>query len=488
MSRRDRIITVELGRLMAGLVPIDAPEIHFLDPFAGEGMLTAAVCDLVRQSRTRKKITVDLFEADPARFAILQQNLAAIKSTLEQAKHKFEANCVQQNFLKARADLLETPPLFSDSAAYPEYNFILATLPDFRLNHLNLPETLFAAGHLDSFLLFVKLAAQLLAEKGELITLMPRKYSAGSFYKSFRKWFLLKFKPVEICLLPPEQFRLRVFAEPVLVKFKKIRHFPSDIGITAASSADFEIDHTVRIPTEEIVQRHDPDRVLHIPANAHDLLVLQLVQGWSLRLDGLGFRVASGKITPAEAREFSEETAPEAPWLPVIRAGHLTEFSLVFPNPELAKIQQVSDTAAARQFALKNQRYVLVNRLQQKNRPYPLLAIYYAPALFLSEQILLDQQVNYISRQRGKLSLFEALGLMALLNSNLIHRYLKLINGKRPVSTSQLNHLPLPDIEKIVEIGTALNSEKEIDRQMINQIVGEKLALPEKLQRVLLAD
>lgn len=469
-----------LARLMAGWASISNKQLYFLDPFAGSGQLTTAVCEFISKLPEPRKVKIDLFEPNPAQFSALQKNLATCEKLLKNAGHELRANPVPRHFFEVAAGWLETPPLFS-SAESPEYDFILATLPDFRLADLQLPATLFAAGHLDSFTLLMKLAARLLADKGELITLMPRKYGAGLFYKSFRRWLFSELKPTAFCLLPPEIFSLQVFTEPVLVQFKKIRQFPEQIQITATAPPDFLPTHPVKVPTDEILSHRDPDRVLHIPVDAADLELLQFIQTWPLRLDGLGFHAASGKITPKEAGELPVPANEAEPWLPVVWAGNLTEFGLEFPNPELTKIQQVNDSAAARALSVENQRYVLVHRPQQKNRPYPLLAIYHAPAVFPGTRLLLDHEISFITRQRGKFSLFEALGLMALLNSNLVHRYLGLLNGARPVSASQLNRLPLPGIETIIEIGTALNAAREINRELLNRIVGEKLNLSENL-------
>ncbi len=69
--------------------------------------------------------------------------------------------------------------------------------------------------------------------------------------------------------------------------------------------------------------------------------------------------------------------------------------------------------------------------------------------------------MNYIYRRRGTLAPEEARGLSTLLNSALIDRYFRILNGNTQVNATELRALPLPPLAVIRKLGQAVTREED---------------------------
>ena len=76
------------------------------------------------------------------------------------------------------------------------------------------------------------------------------------------------------------------------------------------------------------------------------------------------------------------------------------------------------------------------------------------------EQIGLENHLNYIYKANGELSLDEAFGLAALLNTSLVDTFFRMMNGNTQVNVIDIHNLPFPPIEKIREVGKLVRQKK----------------------------
>lgn len=111
---------------------------------------------------------------------------------------------------------------------------------------------------------------------------------------------------------------------------------------------------------------------------------------------------------------------------------------------------------------IPSKNYVLVKRFSTKEGKQRINAGIYLGDTFDLDYIGIENHVNYIYKEEGELTINEAYGLTALLNSRLYNIYFQVTNGNTQVNAAEINSLPIPPLEMISEIG---NSVKNLDRE-----------------------
>ena len=173
--------------------------------------------------------------------------------------------------------------------------------------------------------------------------------------------------------------------------------------------------------------------------------------------------------------------------VPLLWMNHLQDFSVQFPLTTIKKPQTMLMTEASYKLLIKNQYYVLLKRFSSKEQKRRLYASYYSPAFLKhTDYFGLENHVNYIWRPVEGLSREEGLGIMALLNSSLLDSYFRVMNGHTQVNASEINHLPFPTYETILQIGKTMNTQKKFEATQINRIVMNTLHIPQQVQEAFL--
>ena len=95
----------KVASFMASLFDLNRHELRLLDPGAGTGILSAAVCDrIVLESESKTKLTVDCYEPDSCVIPFLKSVLSECKSVLEDHGHEMDFNIYESNFVLDNAD------------------------------------------------------------------------------------------------------------------------------------------------------------------------------------------------------------------------------------------------------------------------------------------------------------------------------------------------------------------------------------------------
>jgi len=478
-----------IAELMARQLKIESSAICFLDPGAGTGILTAALCDTLLSSPKSLRIHADVSENNLLLIPYLKQTLQKIKQTFTDSPHQFSFKINQQSFIHQYSHLISTTPLFSDARSTLEYDMIITFPPFYKYPKLNQELQIvnnLIHGQSNTLAFFLAFSRQLLKENGQMVGIIPRTCCSGLYYKGFRKWLIEPIKIEQIHLFPPEikTFSNLFFQENVILKIRKTRKALPEIKITSSTKQNSETNRKLLVTASSLVQPRDKAKIIPVPVNSRELQVVELVRVWGQQLRQLGYRAVTGPLDPPKVREFliTEKKNEHLDLTVVLEPNHLQQFTIEYPLKTGAESQRILITAQSINCLVENQRYVLVRRYDRKLLPRRIEAAYYAPALVAAPKIGIVKSLLFIQKQRGKLSLLESLGIMALLNSELINRYLYILNGIRRVSASELNQLPFPGYEKIIKIGEKINQFRHLDLATINSIVFKVLELSPELE------
>jgi adenine-specific DNA-methyltransferase len=256
-----------------------------------------------------------------------------------------------------------------------------------------------------------------------------------------------------------------VLQESVILHAERSDQDSDVIVSSSASSQDFGAINKRALPLSEIL---NGDNILHIPLSDQHDEIAELVRTWPAHLYDYGMEVSTGPVVPFRATQFvsSSGNVPET-HAPLIWMQNVRPMQITWP---LHRKGQYIAQEGAEKLLLPNRNYVMLRRFSAKEERRRLTAAPYL-AEINTTWLGLENHLNYIHRPNGSLSVEEARGLAALLNSDLMDTYFRISNGNTQVSATELRAMPLPPLEAIREIGRRVTGELDINA-LVNDVLG----------------
>ncbi len=476
-----------VARLMAETC-LDLPRcaIRLLDPGAGVGTLTAAVCDRVASLDTPRRLHVEAWENDPALVPALVATLERCQARLRSLGHDCEFTVRVEDFVLSNrgANLFggETP----DGAART-FDLCVMNPPYFKLRKDSpqaraVPEVVH--GQPNVYTLFLAVAAGRLRPGGRLVAITPRSYFNGPYFRRFRHWFFerMSLRRVHVFESRSEAFRDdAVLQENVVVLAERSRSY-EPVVVTGSVGRDVAKGRTeVRLPYAEVLDDSAGDAVVRVVTNPDERDLLRTLDALPGRLRALGLEVSTGPVVAFRAARHFLKDREDGGSAPLLWPRNVRPFAVVFPPATPAKPVHLRVCADSRAILLPSKRYVLLKRFTAKEEKRRLVAGLLEPRDSYSEFVGLENHLNYVHRPGGELSRDEALGLAALLNSAAVDRYFRAISGSTQVNAAEIRNLPLPNLETITRLGRRVAG-LDRDEVGLDHAVAKSLGLPDGTQ------
>ncbi len=479
---------VEVADFMAHLYrPTEFQRLRILDPGAGAGVLSCALCELVAASGKVREILVDAYESDVDLADHLEKSLSYLKTWLLQKSVALRFRIIREDFVLANAEgLAEKASLFF---AKPEecYDLVIANPPYFKLPKSD-PRAQVAeaivCGQPNIYAIFMAVSAALLKTGGELICITPRSYTAGPYFRLFREKFFARMQPQGVHLFDSrtEAFgRDDVLQESLILRARRADGWMLASPETmvevsrSASSQDLAMREIRHVSIAEILDFAGKDKVLRLLLADEDERILNLVRRWPGNLHSYGLEISTGPVVPFRATEFiGQDVANSQNSAPLLWMQNVSSMRIDWPVTARNKPQHIADNEDSRYLLLKNRNYVLLRRFSAKEAVRRLVAAPFMANTFAVPLVGLENHLNYIYRRKGELSEQEAFGLAALLNSELIDSYFRTFNGNTQVSATELRALPLPPlalIEKLGEQVINIGSDLETIDMLVHKLI-----------------
>lgn len=477
---------VEIADFMARLYPATKnSSLRILDPGAGAGVLSCALCESISASGKVRKLVVDAYESDAGLAGSLEKSLSYLKDWLRQKSVSLTFRIIREDFVLANAEALaEKASLF---LAKPEgnYDLVIANPPYFKLPKSD-PRAQAAeaivCGQPNIYAIFLAVSAALLKTGGELICITPRSYTAGPYFRLFREKFFARMQPQTIHLFDSrtETFgRDDVLQESLILRARRADGWTAATPQTivevsrSASSQDLAKREIRRVPVNEVLDWAGKDKVLRLLLADEDERVLNLVRQWPGNLQSYGMEISTGPVVPFRATEFvSRDAARSQNHAPLLWMQNVSPMRIEWPVTARNKAQHIADNEQSRHLLVKNRNYVLLRRFSAKEAARRLVAAPFLASDFATPFIGLENHLNYVHRRKSELSEKEVFGLAALLNSNLIDSYFRTFNGNTQISATELRALPLPPLTLIEKLGERVIG-AETDLETIDLLVNE---------------
>jgi adenine-specific DNA-methyltransferase len=469
-----------IADFMAGMfAQIPPGRVRILDPGAGVGTLSAAVCQRVLQHRQPRQLFFELWENDPRLEPRLRATMEACRKALEDAGHEMQFTVQTADFVLDHAE----PSLFAGPSNAP-FDLAVMNPPYFKVRKDAASARAMAHvvhGQPNVYAFFMAVAADLLRDGGELVAITPRSYFNGPYFKRFRKWFFDRMTARQIHAFESRTAPFReadVLQENVILLAEKGGK-PKDLVLTSSPGRNFQrVDRHV-LPYTRVIEDSSGDCLVRVATSEIEQQIIEAVDGLPHRFRDLPFKISTGPVVTFRSRAFlrherTDETAPLL-WMHNVRP-----FATRFP-PKNGKPMHIVVSDESKRLLLPAKRYVLLKRFTAKEERRRLVAGIVESKDSYSPFLGLENHLNYVCRPKGELSKEEAFGLAALFNSALVDRYFRAVSGNTQVNAAEIRAMPVPRVETLREIGRAVEESPDRTSARTERTVGDILALPKTL-------
>lgn len=462
----------KIASFMAGLFTSQTDKIRILDPGAGTGILVAAICDrIVQENHRNLDISIHVYENDKTVLPFLQSTLEACQIALNELDCSMDYQIFENDFIlhHAKVETHEGWTTYSLDLK-TRYDLIISNPPYYKLNKSS-PEALalqkFVYGQPNIYAFFMLLSGMLLSEKGEMVFITPRSFCSGLYYSKIRRWFV---KTLTLDRLHLFETRKDVFVDDEILQENLIFHAtsaqPKSDGKTLISVSydrQFTQYQEFTVPSSDVAYCREDDCYIRIPTSETDLKIIEIVDSWPQTLNSLGFEISTGPVVDFRALKHLRATIENSNCVPLLWMHNIKGIDVEWSIEKNGKAKAIEVNPESKNLVVPTRNYVVLKRFtskEQKKRVHA--AVLNADNFSEFEFIGLENHLNYIHKNRSLMTLDEAYGVSALLNTTIIDQYFRALNGNTQVNATDIRSLSLPDYDKIIAIGK-LARKKHLD-------------------------
>ena len=474
-----------VARLMASMLESREAEVRILDAGAGVGSLfAAAVAELCRRNDRPQRIEVTAYEIDRHLASYLPDTFRLCELECQRAGISFSGEIVESDFIASTAEFL-VGGLFRKG---PEKQFSCAILnpPYKKINSESETRQLLRQLGIETSNLytgFLACAVLLLQPGGEMVAITPRSFCNGSYFRTFRRFFLRK---MQLRRLHVFESRQQAFRDDEVLQENVIVHAvrqgegsrPPKVTITSSAGPDDDLPLIREIPYGQVVQSRDPQSFIHIAPDDLGQQVVDIVSRFEATLPDLGLTVSTGRVVDFRAKEHLRET-PGNGTAPLIWPTHFQAGYIAWPKPGSRKPNAIAMAEKIRDQLVPNENYVLVRRFSAKEEKRRVVAAVYDAARIPAAVVGFENHLNYFHRNGGGIDLTLARGLAVFLNSTLVDAYFRQFNGHTQVNATDLRSLKYPSLEQLRALGQDVADDFP-DQAEVDELMRKELDMTEQ--------
>ncbi|MGG3891162.1 Eco57I restriction-modification methylase domain-containing protein [Metabacillus fastidiosus] len=440
-------------------------EINILDPGCGTGNLSVAfiamVCDWKRKP---KVINLELFEVDETLSEKLNENLSELQRLCED-------NGIKLNYKTRYEDFIITG-LNQMNKCNDLFDYIVLNPPYRKLNSESKHKRALMDNGIDVpnyYAAFLAISYRLLKTKGELVTILPRSFCSGTYFKSFREDLIThtKIDRIHIFKSRKDLFYDEVLQETIILSLqKKVQKLNDTILITESLKDDFTESKRTHKRFDNVIFPLDPEKIIRI-IHTPDKKIVDRMHSLPCTLTELGISVSTGPIV--DFREKPESLRGEYNlWsYPMIYQENFNQGIIEWPIESEKPGAIVEDDKNYKRLRPSGI-YVLVKRMTTKEEKKRIVAAIFNNTQYRDQKVGFDNKINYYHLEhKGFDDLNLAKGLCLYLNSSLVDFYFRTFSGSTQVNVADLKVIKYPYKEDLIRIGrlfTELPPQDKIDK------------------------
>jgi adenine-specific DNA-methyltransferase len=318
------------------------------------------------------------------------------------------------------------------------------------------------SGQPNIYAFFMALSASMLKPEGEMVFITPRSFCSGLYYKKFREWFLnnVHITNIHIFESRKEIFdKDKVLQENIIIKARKFkkRSKQKEVIISTSRNKHFNNLRKINVQYNDVISNKNSEIVIRIPTSPLDADILHIVDAWTNTLKDLGLEISTGPVVPFRTKKYLlPEPTENQKSVPLLWMHNMQDMRVTWPLKKSKKASAFHIDYETMRFLLPIKNYVLVKRFSSKEQKRRLCAAVLLESEFRHKKIGIENHINYIYKPNGNLSVYEAFGIAALLNTTIMDNFFRSFNGNTQVNATDIRNLPFPEIEDIREIGKSI--------------------------------
>ena len=463
--------SMETAIYMAGLfiIPEDKETLSVLDAGAGSGILSCALIEMIQNNSKVKKIKITCYENDSNILELLNDNLSYMKHN---AKIEIDYEINMENYITSQ--YLEFNEMFGGNINARKYDVVIGNPPYMKIpkdapEATAMPGVCYGAPNL--YFLFATMGVSNLKQEGELVYIIPRSWTSGAYFKKFREYFLSESRLENIHLFVSRNKvfdKENVLQETIIVKVKKTHIKPAEVLVTSSqSNSDFNNVTEIRVPYDVVVSGEE--KYVYLVTDEDEIKVLEKLNRWKNTLPDIGLKMKTGLTVDFRNRDVLRNEKEEGA-IPLFYSQHIQDGIVKFPiNKEHEYV--VTEQSGLRQ---KNKNYLFVKRFTAKEERRRLQCGVYLSKKYPQYEVISTQnKINFIDGLATELSECIVYGLYVLFNSTIYDTYYRILNGSTQVNSTEINAMPIPNLEIIQEIGKEIIKAKDMSEATCDRILEE---------------
>ncbi len=456
-----------VSKLLADMFENVEGEHRLLDAGAGVGSLTAAFVERVKSDAT--SIDSTCFELSSVMNHYLLDTLKHCSNTHEANGMHWKQTVIEEDFIQHSVELLLS------NTYRPTYNKAILNPPYLKISAKGtereaLRKVNFETGNLYSA--FVGLAIKLLEEGGELVAITPRSFCNGPYFNDFRRLLLdsCSLNKIHVFNSRKSAFKTdKVLQENVIYHLTKSEPQRDTVIVTSSSCAEDPKPFIYEVPFDRVVSESNPDRFIHIITDKEEQKVASRAGGLPCSLGDLGIQASTGKVVDFRTRENLSTNYVDGS-VPLIFPQHLQNCAIEWPIENAKKPNALLNNESTANLMVKNGTYVLTRRLTAKEEKRRIVASIYTSDIANVKVVGFDNKTNYFHAMGAPLDDNLAKGLWVFLNSTLVDKYFRQMNGHTQVNATDLRTLRYPTREQLIAMGEMVDFE-EFSQERVDQII-----------------
>ncbi|MDE7269258.1 MAG: Eco57I restriction-modification methylase domain-containing protein [Acetatifactor sp.] len=461
--------SVETARFMANLykIPENLAKVSILDAGAGSGILSCAFIERIETIESVKEIELTCYENDINVLPLLHSNLEYCK---QQSSKKITVNVLTDNYILSQ--YLDFNCMIGGNFNPKKYDFVIGNPPYMKIpkdapEAKAMPEICYGAPNL--YFIFAAMGLFNLKENGEMVYIIPRSWTSGAYFRRFREYFLTegKLEHIHLFVSRDKVFdKEDVLQETIIIKARKVADRPGTVTITSSkSNNDFAGLTTLSVPYDLVVS--GKDYYVYLVTDEDEVGVLEKLHKFDKTLPDIGLKMKTGLTVDFRNREILRDEEEEGA-IPLFYSQHIQKGEVQFP----IKKEHEYVVTDQRGLMQDNRNYLFVKRFTAKEEKRRLqCGVYLAKNYPQYAKISTQNKINFVDGLLSEMSECLVYGLYVLFNSTLYDEYYRILNGSTQVNSTEINSMPVPDLENIQEMGRLLMKSRDMSEKNCNMIL-----------------